>query len=163
MNTEKLKRLRVQLIKAHEKNALDMRSWGVRKMDSLNIVHPEPGECGTALCAAGWAVVLGGWRINWLPRERTAERCSKDNRSGFIEVIGMEELEMTYPESQILFYSTGQEDDEDIETTEVIRVLDAMILWSELRPNDKLEDQATTENEARRFLIDWYDMQPTAA
>lgn len=163
MNTAKLKMLRPRLIKAHADEALEMTTWALRRPESVLVIDPTPGECGTALCAAGWAAVQGGWKINWVQRERTADHCYKQGRTVLIEDAGAEELELTVHEARAFFYAEGPEYGQDVEFSEVIRVLDALILWSERMPESQELEGLPSEHAVRDFLLNWYATQHTAA
>jgi len=156
-NVPALKRLRNTLIEAHGKNALNMIHWASRTKPDVQVVDPDPGECGTALCAAGWGAVNAGWQIDWSPGSYTALTCSKDGSREYIEFVAIEALGLTVRESMALFNAANPEPDEDIELSEVIRTLDGLILLAEKHPDRSDVEDAFDTNESRRILINLAD------
>lgn len=150
-NVKQLKNLRKQIISAAEAGAFDMSSWA-------NQYH----ECRTTYCAAGLVVISNGWEISWSldatevsPNQgRTSFMCEKEGEgSAEIAVVASDILGLAYFEREALFHALGPQDDQDIEASEVVRVLDALIKRAELGLDHLMGSHGNT---TRQALLDWH-------
>lgn len=150
-NVKQLKNLRQQIIFAAEAGVFDMASWAYQRQ-----------ECGTTYCAAGLVVISNGWNISWSPEAtevfpgqgRTSYMCRKDGEGAAeIAVVASDLLGLAYFEREALFHALGPQDGQDIEASEVVRVLDALIKRAELGLDHLLGNQGST---TRQALLDWY-------
>ena len=153
-NIKALKELRATLLWAYANNALNMYHWGRRPLEYVQVIDPQPGDCGTALCAAGWSVVNAGWKIHWVLRETTATRCYKTGTTYEIEEVAIKELGLTYREANCLFNTENPGSQDDIEQSEVIQTLDGLIVLAELYPDRMDVEDAFDTLHSRKMLID---------
>lgn len=150
-NVKQLKNLRKQIISAAEAGAFDMASWAYQNQ-----------ECRTTYCAAGLVVISNGWEISWSPgttgvfpgQGRTSYMCRKDGEGAAeIAVVASDLLGLAYFEREALFHALGPQDGQDIEASEVVRVLDALIKRAELGLDHLLESHGNT---TRQALLYWH-------
>lgn len=160
-NIPALKKLRGTLIKAYADETLEMRHWASRSRDWAQIAHPEPGDCGTALCAASWAVVNAGWTINWNLGTCVTLTCRQGGTLEYIETAAIKELGLTFREANVLFNCDNPDPNEPIEHSDVIRSLDGLITLAERFPGrTDVEDALDTER-SRAILCDLADNPDT--
>lgn len=150
-NVRQLKNLRKQIISAAEAGAFDMASWAYQNQ-----------ECRTTYCAAGLVVISNGWEISWSPgateilpgRGRTSYMCTKEGEDADeIARVASDILGLGYFEREALFHALGPEDDQDIEASEVIRVLDALIKRAELGMEHAVGEEG---DDTRQALLYWH-------
>ena len=156
-NIPALKKLRATLIQAHANEALEMMSWASRHRDWAQVAHPEPGDCGTALCAASWAAVNAGWTINWNVGVCVTLTCRSGSKIEYIENVAIKELGLTFREANVFFNCNNPDPEEPIERSEVLRSLDGLITLAERFPHrTDVEDALDTER-SRAILCDLAD------
>lgn len=102
-NTERLKELRAFLTERPEQHR--QRSWATRPAK-------VEGSCGTTMCMAGAAAVLGGHELDWANAEHSENIngvlhvvASRVTNGQYIEDVAAEWLELDRDDANTLFFT----------------------------------------------------------